>query len=38
MSSGTLVPRVYSSFRGVDFRGEEVSLVRSPDLLYIFHG
>lgn len=33
MSSGTLVPRVYSSFRGVDFRGEEVSLVRSPDAL-----
>ena len=33
MSSGTLVPRVYSSFRGVDFRGEEVNLVRSPDAL-----
>ena len=33
MTSGTLVPRVYSSFRGVDFRGEEVNLVRSPDAL-----
>ena len=33
MSSGTLVPRIYSSFRGVDFRGEEVNLVRSPDAL-----
>ena len=33
MSSGTLVSRIYSSFRGVDFRGEEVNLVRSPDAL-----
>lgn len=27
------VSRIYSSFRGVDFRGEEVNLVRSPDAL-----
>ena len=27
------VSRIYSSFRGVDFRGEEVSLNRSPDSL-----
>ena len=31
MASGDLVTRVYTSFRGVDFRGEEVNLVRSPD-------
>lgn len=31
MSVGDLVPRIYSSFRGVDFRDGEVSLVRSPD-------
>ena len=31
-----LIPRVYSSFRGVDFRGEEVNLVRSPDSLNIW--
>ena len=33
--AGTLVTRKYSSFRGVDFahRGDEVSLVRSPDAL-----
>ena len=28
-----LIPRVYSNFRGVDFRGEEINLVRSPDAL-----
>lgn len=31
MSSGDLVSRIYSGFRGVDFRGEEINLVRSPD-------
>ena len=31
--SGTLVPRKYGPFRGVDFRGEEVNLARSPDAL-----
>ena len=31
--SGTLVPRAYGPFRGVDFRGEEVDLMRSPDAL-----
>jgi len=30
-ASGTIVPRLYSGFRGVDFRGEEINLVRSPD-------
>lgn len=31
MAMGDLVSRIYASFRGVDFRGEEVNLVRSPD-------
>ena len=33
MASGSLIPRVYSGFRGVDFRGEEINLIRSPDAL-----
>lgn len=36
MSSGDLVSRVYSGFRGADFRGEEVNLVRSPDCLNVW--
>ena len=31
-----LIPRVYSSFRGVDFRGEEINLHRSPDSLNVW--
>lgn len=31
-----LVTRVYSSFRGADFRGEEVNLSRSPDCLNVW--
>lgn len=31
MSIGDLVTRAYTGFRGVDFRGDEVALVRSPD-------
>ena len=31
-----LVPRIYSNFRGVDFRGEEINLVRSPDSLNVW--
>jgi hypothetical protein len=31
MASGDLVSRVYSNFRGADFRGDEVNLMRSPD-------
>ena len=31
--SATVVPRLYSNFRGVDFRGEEINLTRSPDSL-----
>lgn len=35
-STGTLVTRVYSGFRGVDFRGDEISLYRSPDALNVW--
>ena len=31
-----LIPRVYSTFRGVDFRGEEINLVRSPDSVNVW--
>ncbi len=30
------VSRIYSNFRGVDFRGEEISLVRSPDSVNVW--
>ena len=33
MSDDNLITRIYSGFRGVDFRGDEVNLVRSPDSL-----
>lgn len=33
MASGDLVTRIYGGFRGVDFRGEDVNLMRSPDSL-----
>ena len=36
MASGDLISRVYSSFRGADFRGKEVNLVRSPDCLNVW--
>ena len=36
MAIGDLVPRVYSNFRGVDFRGEEINLMRSPDSLNVW--
>ena len=32
-TTGDLVSREYSNFRGVDFRGEEVNIARSPDSL-----
>lgn len=31
-----IIPRIYSGFRGVDFRGEEINLVRSPDSLNVW--
>lgn len=38
MSNGTgdLVTRIYTNFRGVDFRGEEINLIRSPDSLNVW--
>lgn len=36
MSDSNVITRIYSNFRGVDFRGEEINLVRSPDSLNIW--
>lgn len=35
-TTGDLVKRIYGNFRGVDFRGEEINLVRSPDSLNVW--
>lgn len=35
-STGERVERIYANFRGVDFRGEEINLVRSPDSLNVY--
>ena len=34
--TGALVSRIYGAFRGVDFRGEEIDLPRSPDGLNVW--
>lgn len=36
IETGERVSRVYGGFRGVDFRGEEINLVRSPDSLNVW--
>ena len=36
MADDNLITRIYSNFRGVDFRGEEINLVRSPDSLNVW--
>lgn len=36
IETGELVTRIYGGFRGVDFRGEEINLVRSPDSLNVW--
>lgn len=36
MAEATLVSRLYNEFRGVDFRGEEINLSRSPDSLNVW--
>ena len=36
MSDENKVTRIYSNFRGVDFRGEEINLVRSPDSVNVW--
>ena len=35
-NTGDLVTRIYANFRGVDFRGEEINIVRSPDSLNVW--
>lgn len=35
-ASGDLITRIYSGFCGVDFRGEEINLIRSPDCLNVW--
>lgn len=35
-NTGDLITRVYANFRGADFRGEEINLVRSPDCLNVW--
>ena len=35
-NTGDLVTRIYGNFRGVDFRGEEINIVRSPDSLNVW--
>ena len=34
--TGSLISRIYSGFRGVDFRGEEINLIRSPDAMNVW--
>lgn len=34
--TGDLITRVYANFRGADFRGEEINLIRSPDCLNVW--
>ena len=36
VETGDMISRVYGSFRGVDFRGDEVNLARSPDALNVW--
>lgn len=36
LSSDNVVSRIYSNFRGVDFRGDEINLSRSPDSLNVW--
>ena len=33
---GSKITRIYSNFRGADFRGEEINIVRSPDCLNVW--
>ena len=36
VETGDIISRVYGNFRGVDFRGEEINLIRSPDSLNVW--
>ena len=35
-NTGDLVSRIYGGFRGVDFRGDEINIIRSPDSLNVW--
>ena len=35
-STGDLISRVYGNFRGVDFRGADINIIRSPDSLNVW--
>ncbi len=36
LTNNNRISRIYSSFRGADFRGEEINLIRSPDCLNVW--
>ncbi len=36
LTEDDVVSRIYSNFRGADFRGDEINLVRSPDCLNVW--
>ena len=36
MATGDLITRIYTGFRGADFRGEEINLIRSPDCMNVW--
>lgn len=36
LTNDSVVSRIYAGFRGVDFRGEEINLIRSPDSLNVW--
>lgn len=36
LTNDNRVSRIYAGFRGVDFRGEEINLIRSPDSLNVW--
>ena len=36
VGTGDIITRIYSNFRGVDFRGEEINITRSPDSLNVW--
>ena len=36
VETGEKISRIYNGFRGVDFRGDEINLVRSPDSLNVW--
>lgn len=37
VATGDLISRTYGSFRGCDFRGEDINIRRSPDCLNVWH-